>query len=136
MNQAFGIIPLREKNRAWETLLVKHQKGHWAFPKGHPEPGEMPQETALRELKEETGLKVKHLLPKEPLKEFYIFKQEGKLVEKTVTYYLAEVEGEVTLQREELEACRWLSFGEAAKLATFPESKKLAEKARYLVVKL
>lgn len=134
MDEAFGIIPLRQKNRQWETLLVKHRKGHWAFPKGHPEPGEMPQETALRELKEETGLTVKQLLPKEPLKEFYIFRQGEKLVEKTVTYYLAEVEGEIILQDEELEASRWLSFEQAAKQATFPESKKLAEKARYLVV--
>ena len=39
-----------------KILMVKHNKGHWAFPKGHVEENETEQETALRETKEETGL--------------------------------------------------------------------------------
>ncbi len=42
-----------------EVLLIKHKNGgHWAFPKGHVEKKETESETALREIKEETGLKV------------------------------------------------------------------------------
>ncbi len=133
MERSFGIIPLRCIGNQWETLLVKHQKGHWAFPKGHAEPNETPQETALRELKEETGLSVKGFLHVEPLREFYVFKREGILTEKIVTYFLAEAEGEVRLQKEELEDFCWLSFEEAKKRATFPESKALAQKAARLI---
>ncbi len=126
MEHSYGIIPLRRRDRFWETLLVKHRKGHWAFPKGHSDPDETPQETASRELYEETGLRVMRLFALEPLREFYIYKLEGSLIEKSVTYFLAEVEGEVRLQAEEIEAFSWVSLQEAARLATFPEAKKLA----------
>ena len=51
-----GAIILRKQNKTIETLLVKHTKGHWAFAKGHVEENETEEETALREIKEETGL--------------------------------------------------------------------------------
>ena len=41
------------------VLLVKHNAGHWDFPKGHMEDGETEIETAIREVKEETNLDVK-----------------------------------------------------------------------------
>jgi len=134
MERSYGIIPLRRSGKVWETLLVKHRKGHWAFPKGHPESNETSQETASRELKEETHLTVKQLLSSEPLKEFYIFKHKGALVEKRVAYYLAEVEGEVEIQEQEIADFRWVSLEDAAKLATFPESKALAQKAGSLLL--
>jgi arsenate reductase len=52
----FGVIPVRHKENGWEVLLVKHNKGHWGFPKGHPSPNETPYQVAERELLEETGL--------------------------------------------------------------------------------
>lgn len=130
MERSYGIIPIRRKGRGWETLLVKHGKGHWAFPKGHPEKDESPQEAASRELFEETALRVARILPREPLKEFYTFKHEGRLVEKSVLYFLAEVEGEVQIQAREIEDFRWVSFEEASKLATFPEAKTLSLQAQ------
>ena len=54
-----GAIVYREKDGV-EILLIKHKNGgHWAFPKGHVENKETEEETALREIWEETGLKVK-----------------------------------------------------------------------------
>ncbi len=129
MEHSYGIIPLRRVGSKWETLLVKHQKGHWAFPKGHSDGQESPQETASRELHEETELRVIHFLSNEPLKEFYTYKLDGHLVEKTVIYFLAEVEGEVKIQIEEIEDFRWLSLEEAKQLTTFPESRRLVQEA-------
>lgn len=106
---------------------MKHGKGHWAFPKGHPEEGESHHQTAERELQEETGLNVARFFEVAPFKEFYVFKQDGVLVDKMVTYYLAEVAGEVTLQEEEVEEFRWLSFAEAKEVATFDECKELIQ---------
>ena len=48
-----GCIILNEKN---EVLLIHHNAGHWDFPKGHVEEGETEVQTAIREVKEETGL--------------------------------------------------------------------------------
>ena len=128
MERSYGIIPLRRAGNQWETLLVKHGKGHWAFPKGHPESNEAPQETASRELKEETSLIVKQFIPVEPFEEFYTFMQKGALIEKIVSYYLAEVEGEVEIQEQEIDDFQWVTLKDAAKLATFPESKAFPEK--------
>ena len=118
MVKAFGIIPLREG----KTLLVKHQKGHWAFPKGHPNPGEIPKETAKRELQEETGLFVVRFLGKK-FHEHYSF----GTTDKSVTYFLAEVAGELVLQKEEIADGRWMSFEEAASLATFDACKQICK---------
>ncbi len=118
----YGVIPLRGK----EVFLVRHQKGHWAFPKGHADDGEEPLQTALRELKEETGLAIKQLL--EPtFVERYDYEESGALYHKTVTYFLAEVEGEPTLQEAEIAEGQWLSLEDAKKVATYPETQKVCQ---------
>ncbi|MCH9608909.1 MAG: Diadenosine hexaphosphate hydrolase [Chlamydiales bacterium] len=119
MIHCFGIIPLRNKES--ETLLVLHKKGHWAFPKGHPNGNESEKETAKREFEEETGLHVVHFYEKKPLVERY--KVDGE--EKTVTYFIAEVDGVFDLQEEEIEACQWLTLDEALEYATFEETKNM-----------
>ena len=54
-----GAVVLRKNQGRLQVLLIKHiNGGHWAFPKGHVEPGETEEQTALREIKEETGLSV------------------------------------------------------------------------------
>ena len=54
-----GAVVYRQGETGVEVLIIKHKNGgHWAFPKGHVEKKETEPETALREIKEETGLKV------------------------------------------------------------------------------
>ena len=54
-----GAVVYRQGETGVEVLMIKHKNGgHWAFPKGHVEKKETEPETALREIKEETGLKV------------------------------------------------------------------------------
>lgn len=124
---SYGIIPLCLINGEHKTLLVKHQKGHWAFSKGHQEALENPRQTAQRELAEETGLKVEKFLEIAPLKEHYSFQLNETLIQKTVTYFVAHISGKVTLQVEEIADYRWLTLHEAEKLATFPETKQLCK---------
>lgn len=56
-DKSFGVIPVF-KNDGGEYFfcLVKHRAGHWGFPKGHPDVDESEEETAKRELLEETGI--------------------------------------------------------------------------------
>ena len=79
---SYGIIPLKYNDslNGWEVLLVQHQGGYWAFPKGHANSGESHKETAERELQEETGLKVESYLLDEILKENYTFFFQKKRV--------------------------------------------------------
>ena len=57
-----GVIPFRRNGETKEYLLILQSNDCWSFPKGHMEPGEQEEETALRELLEETGLRAK-LIP-------------------------------------------------------------------------
>jgi len=127
--KSFGIIPLKKEEGRWKVLLIKHQTGHWAFPKGHPDEGESPIETATRELKEETSLKIVDLISETPLQENYIFKRKDSLVYKAVDYFLAVVGGGITIQADELADYEWVDLFEAKMKITFPEGKNLCTEA-------
>ncbi|MFQ5728808.1 MAG: bis(5'-nucleosyl)-tetraphosphatase [Waddliaceae bacterium] len=131
---SYGIIPLKREGEDWQVLLIKHHAGHWSFPKGHPEKKEIPLESAKRELFEETGLKVKKILRETPLKEAYRFKRSGRLIDKKVEYFLAEVEGETSIQTEELTESRWVPISDAARRVTFPEGKRICSEILNFVI--
>jgi 8-oxo-dGTP pyrophosphatase MutT (NUDIX family) len=132
---SFGIIPTRYQEGRWQLFLVLHRRGlHWAFPKGHPAPGEKGMETALRELREETGLQFVKLLRLEPFEESYRFCRTNECVDKHNYYYLASVSGEVVLQFEEVMEGRWVDLEEALSLATHPQMRFLCQQVRsYLI---
>lgn len=123
---SYGIIPLRRvQNKGWEVLIIQHHAGHWAFPKGHLDSDETPLQAAVRELKEETSLTIKTYLSDHSLEENYFFTFKGKKIYKTVQYFLAEVEGNVQIQKEEVKDSRWIPLSQAADYVTFPEAKKI-----------
>ncbi|MFP4145662.1 MAG: bis(5'-nucleosyl)-tetraphosphatase [Phycisphaeraceae bacterium] len=128
---SFGVIPVFEQAGERKYLLVQHRGGHWGFPKGHPEPGEAPRETARRELVEETGLEPERLLAEPALRESYVFtKRRGTRVRKTVTYYIGFVsDPRTTPQPEEISACAWGDFGETRARMSFREGRRLLEQA-------
>jgi bis(5'-nucleosidyl)-tetraphosphatase len=131
---SYGIIPLTKRDNQWWVLLIQHRNGlHWAFPKGHSEPTESPQQTAERELFEETGLALKRFLFPETLSEAYTFSRHDQTIHKVVHYFLAEVEGMVTLQSSEILSSRWILLSEASQALTFSESRALCEQARRLL---
>ena len=52
-----GVLVLRRQEEELYVVLLRHRfGGHWSFPKGHVEAGESERQTALREVREETGL--------------------------------------------------------------------------------
>lgn len=108
-------------------LLIKNKRSaHWGFPKGHVEKGETNEETALREIKEETGLDVK-LIPEFASRSEYTI--QGK-VEKNVTIFLARtLSEEVVLQEEEIESSVWLDYQKAMKTLKFENDKTILKKA-------
>lgn len=130
---SFGIIPLRQKEGKWEMLLIQHQAGHWAFPKGHPEKGESSHASAERELFEETGLRVQRYLMQEGLKEHYFFMFNRQRISKTVEYFVAIVSGEVQIQEDEIKDFKWVEVAEAEKFITFKEGKKMCAQVRQLL---
>lgn len=107
--------------RGDRVFLVRHRNGgHWGFPKGRKEAGETDLEAAKRELSEETGLDLVKILCENPLIEN---RSDGKVV----TYFLAEVGAETTLQEAEVLDGKWVTLSELEGCITFEEGKKLAQ---------
>lgn len=130
----YGVVPLRKVDAGYEVLLVNHKKGFWGFPKGHKNPGETDFQAAERELFEETGLQIVKTLDKTPFQEHYHYTEDERLYSKTVFYFVAVVEGTLSLQKEEILESRWVSLKESIHLATFPESKKICQETICLLI--
>jgi 8-oxo-dGTP pyrophosphatase MutT (NUDIX family) len=97
----------------------------WTLPKGTPTPGESLEQTALREVGEETGLTVRIVSPLDAIR--YTFVQHGTRIHKTVHYFMMEPTGGALEGHDrEFEEVRWVSFDEAAGLLSFETERALA----------
>jgi 8-oxo-dGTP pyrophosphatase MutT (NUDIX family) len=100
----------------------------WTLPKGTPHRGETREETALREVAEETGLEVRITGPLDDIE--YWFVQSGTRIHKTVHYFLMEpIGGELAKHDHEFDEVRWISFAEASRLLTFDTERALVARA-------
>lgn len=141
-DQSFGVIPFIKRDSGYLVLLVKQRRAkYWAFPKGHAEEKETPEDAARRELKEETGVERCMLLPDVKLYSRYRFPQEGKVVAKTVVYFVGLIPsgiggGAATFDRTtEISRTQWLPYEEALAKVTHRQSREMLEKAYQYVVK-
>jgi len=118
---AGAVVFRREKDGTIKYLLLKHRADYWNFPKGLIEKGEGLKEAALREIREETGLKEIKLIPgfKETIRYFFKTKYDyqiargfkiGQMVLKFVTYFLAESKSEKVKISSEHQDYAWLDF--------------------------
>ncbi len=116
-----------------QFLMILDGYGRWTFPKGAIEAGETPQEAAIREIEEETG--VKGVIAGELGQTRYIYHHPRKgRVYKTVTFYLVRYDsGRVRPQSSEIAAAEWLSPEEAARRADYEGYDKLVARAVSLV---
>lgn len=100
----------------------------WTLPKGTPDIGETVEETALREVAEETGLEVRIVGPLPSIE--YSFVQDGTRIHKTVHYFLMEpTGGDLSRHDAEFERVRWIPFREAGSLLSFATERELVATA-------
>lgn len=112
-----------------QFLLLHYTGGHWDFPKGNIEQGENPQQTALRELAEETGITEAKIIPGFQGKISYFYRRKGETVYKEVMFFLiATSQKEVTISHEHV-GWEWLPYEEALKKLTFENARTTLKKA-------
>ena len=118
-------------------LLILDGHGNWGFPKGHEETGESAEQTARREIQEETGLTVLTLHAALPALE-WTFSSGRTLVHKRCNFFLFECAvGETRPQVDEgITTCAWFSHQDATQKLTFPNISELLEKAAAAVDRL
>lgn len=122
-----GIIPVRQEHNIWQAFIVQHPQGHWSFPKGHQNPTETRQQTAERELQEETGLTVKRYISTQELTITYDCISHGRAVYKTVTYFIATVEGTISLCPYEIIQGLWVDIPTAFNYINYPPMEPLQQ---------
>lgn len=121
-----AIIFYSGKNNT-KILLVKNNNGrYWSFPKGHIEFGETEEETAVREIKEETGLDVEL---KDGFREVSDYCPFGK-IRKHVVFFLAQAYTDnVVMQEEEIAEYIWVDLQQAHKVCSYDNDLRIVEKA-------
>ncbi len=123
-----GAVVYRKFHGNTEVLLVRHVKsGHWSFPKGHMEEGETEEDTAKREIKEETGVDV---LIDTGFRETVNYSPKRN-TKKTVVYFVAMATShELVPQEEEISDIKWQEIDQAPITLTYDNDKVIVNKAK------
>ncbi len=124
---AAGGVVIRRGDRGHEVVLAGRD-GTWVLPKGTPDGGETLEETAAREVREETGLDVRIVRPLGTIE--YWFALPRQRVHKVVHFFLMEaVGGDPSHHDHEYEVVRWVPVGEARRLLTFDTYRLMLDRA-------
>lgn len=121
-----GNIVLKKENGVLKVLLIHHNLGHYGMPKGHVELGETEEETALREVFEETGIS-SYII--DGFREMITYSPKENVI-KDVIYFVGETNDfETTPQISEVSEAFFTETSKAVDLVTHEEEKKVLEKA-------
>ena len=105
----------------------------WSLPKGHIEAGETPEQAAIREVAEETGI-TSAISRSLGVIDFW-FMAGGKRIHKTVHHFLfSEVGGELAPQVSEVDEVSWFPLSEIIDHLAYPDEKKLIARSGELKV--
>jgi bis(5'-nucleosidyl)-tetraphosphatase len=129
IERSYGFIPLIQAASAeLQVLLIQHASdASWGWPKGHADPGEAPLETAVRELREETGLQViESTIRKQTYSSAYYNPVSGK--QKEVVLYVAQVDisSGVRIQVGEIRDYKVVPLAEASQHLTYQKDRATA----------
>jgi 8-oxo-dGTP pyrophosphatase MutT (NUDIX family) len=128
---AGGVVYRVREGRPEIVLVARPVTNLWALPKGTPNPGESLEETALREVSEETGLEVSIV---EPISEIaYSFHvTDGRVrIDKVVHHFLMTATGgDVSRHDHEYDLVSWYGVTEALRLMTYDNERTVVERAR------
>lgn len=104
----------------------------WSLPKGHIEAGETKEETAIREVKEETGISARVVQPLGTIDYWFVAKR--RRIHKTVHHFLLEATGgELSDADVEVTEVAWVPLVELETRLAYADERTLVRKARALI---
>jgi 8-oxo-dGTP pyrophosphatase MutT (NUDIX family) len=125
-----GGVAFRHGPDGVEVVLVgRYEPERWVLPKGTPDKGESLEQTAAREVKEETGIQVRLIRPLHDIQ--YWFVLHGVRHYKTVHFYLMKaIGGDTSLHDHEYDVAAWFPIAEAERRLAFANERMVVAKAR------
>ena len=132
-----GGVVYRSGDKGREIVLCGRRSPLlWALPKGTPDSGETREQTALREVTEETGLEVRLEGFIDKIEYWFVRPSDKVRCRKVVLFYLmVPTGGDVSMHDHEFDDVRWFSIDEALRLMTYGNEARIAEKGLSLVEK-
>ena len=110
------------------VIVPRGRRRVLGLPKGGPMDGETPEQTAAREVREETGItaRVEHRLGQVD----YSYRRAGRRIDKTVHFYLCVFEDGNTADHDhEVDDARWMPLREARRRLSYPGERAMIERA-------
>ncbi len=129
-SKSVGAIVLNQKLQV--LLVFQQQNQYWEFPKGKMEAGEDEVATLKREIHEETGIRKFRLVHNFRKLMYYTFRFEGKMIRRSVVYYLIQTTDTIQLSDEHSQYM-WLSFDAAKQRLKHKNQVKLLDEVLKLI---
>ena len=117
-----GAVVIKEENGKIKFLIIKQHDEYCHFPKGHVEAGETEEETAIREVKEETNIDIE-IVSKKKYKINYNINKDTK---KEVVFFLAKaISFDLKNQENEIISCNWVDKDKVLDTLTYKNIKNV-----------
>lgn len=132
-----GGVAFRSDGPEHEIAVIRtSEEGRWQLPKGIVDPGETPEQAAIREVSEEAGIKGEIVEPIDTIEYWFVASYDGPKMRyhKKVSFYLMEyISGDVADHDHEVTEARWVTFDEALSMLSFQNEKAVVEMAREMM---
>ena len=127
-----GFVAYKRIENVNHYLIIQSLNGNVGFPKGHMESGESELETAIRELKEETGVDVKVIQGFRRQIEYELRRIPDTI--KQSVYFLGQCTSDkIICQEAEVAEASFISYEDALKILTFEETKNILKDAEIFI---
>jgi 8-oxo-dGTP pyrophosphatase MutT (NUDIX family) len=133
---AGGVVFRRRDSRVEVALISVGAGNRWQLPKGLVDAGEDAEAAAVREAREETGIRTEIVAPIDKIEYWYYATQRGGRVRfhKFVHFYLLRcLSGDVRDHDAEVNEARWVEIDEARAMLAFAGERKAVERAREML---